>query len=351
MAQMIETRSARFLVAFLGVIALAVAGFVLKELRPLVLPLALALLLSIASRPMVRLLQARRIPSPLIVVVILTGFALVFGVISYGLVVGAGEVLAAGPDIQRGISSADASVRAWILDVATGLHLPVSADDLGEMVRLSSVVEVALSWVGTALTITQDLLLTLLYLIFLLSGGPGFAAKMARAFPEHVASKLAGATRKIESQIQSYLRTKTLLSLLQGAVATGVLLAFGVNFAVLFGILTFFFNYIPNIGALIAVVAPGIVVALQFGSLGKALLVVVILVVLHNVIGNLLEPKMLGASLDLSPLAVLLSLIFWGWLWGVWGMIISVPLLSIMKIVCENIDELKPVAVLMGGKA
>jgi len=347
----IEARSARFLVAFLGVIALAVAGFVLMELRALVLPLVLALFLSVASRPMVRILRARRIPYALIVMVILLGYAVVFGAISYGLVVGAGEVLAAAPDIQAGIAGAETSARAWILDLVTRLHLPLSAEDLGGLVKLSSVVEVALSWVGTALTVTQDLLLTLLYLVFLLSGSPDFADKMARAFPKEVASRLAHATRKIESQIQRYLRTKTLISLLQGIVATGVLLAFGVNFAALFGILTFFFNYIPNVGALIAVVGPAVVIALQFGSLGKALLVVAILVVLHNLIGNVLEPKLLGASLDLSPLAVLLSLIFWGWLWGVWGMIISVPLLSILKIVCENVDELKPVAILMGGKA
>ena len=350
MTQVVETRFARFLVVFLGLVALAVTGFVLKELRALVLPLVLALLLSIASRPLVRVLQRRKIPFPLIVLMILVAFALAFGLISYGLVVGVGEVLAAGPDIQRGIAATDASVREWILGLAASLRLPLSAEELGGLIKLSSVVDVVLSWVGTVLTITQDLLLTLLYLIFLLSGSPDFAAKVSRAFPEQVATRLTAATRKIELQIQNYLRTKTLISILQGGVATAVLLAFGVNFAVLFGILTFFFNYIPNIGALVAVVAPGVVAALQFGSLGKAILVVAILVVLHNAIGNYLEPKMLGASLDLSPLAVLLSLIFWGWLWGVWGMIISVPLLSIMKIVCENIDELKPAAVLMGGK-
>ena len=105
MAHVIEARSARFLVAFLGVIALAVAGFVLMELRALVLPLVLALFLSVASRPMVRILRARRIPYALIVMVILLGYAVVFGAISYGLVVGAGEVLAAAPDIQAGIAA------------------------------------------------------------------------------------------------------------------------------------------------------------------------------------------------------------------------------------------------------
>jgi predicted PurR-regulated permease PerM len=102
------------------------------------------------------------------------------------------------------------------------------------------------------------------------------------------------------------------------------------------------------VGAVISVGLPTIFLFLQF-SPGLALVIALLNAALQFLIGNAVEPRIMGSSLDLSPLLVLLSLIFWGWLWGPWGMILSVPITSTIKIVCENVESLRPLAVLMGG--
>ncbi len=111
--------------------------------------------------------------------------------------------------------------------------------------------------------------------------------------------------------------------------------------------MTFFLNYIPNFGALIATVMPILVTILQTGSFGLTAVVAGLLIVGHNLIGNLVEPKLLGRSLRLSPLLVLISLIFWGWMWGMMGAVLAVPITSIIKIICQNVEPLRPLAVLM----
>ena len=99
---------------------------------------------------------------------------------------------------------------------------------------------------------------------------------------------------------------------------------------------------------MISVGVPTIFLFLQF-SPGKALLVALLNAALQFTIGNALEPRVMGSSLNLSPLLVLISLIFWGWLWGPWGMVLSVPITSTIKIICENVEPLRPLAVLMSG--
>jgi predicted PurR-regulated permease PerM len=94
---------------------------------------------------------------------------------------------------------------------------------------------------------------------------------------------------------------------------------------------------------------PAIFMLIQFDSVGWALLVAALNLAVQFTVGNVVEPRMMGTRLDLSPLLVLLSLIFWGWLWGAWGMVLAVPITSTIKIVCENIEALRPVAVLMSG--
>ena len=125
---------------------------------------------------------------------------------------------------------------------------------------------------------------------------------------------------------------------------------FGVLFAVLWGVLTFLLNFIPNIGSMISVVPPVLITLFHFGSISKTLGVAVALVALQTVVGNFIEPKMMGKGLDLSPLTVLLSLLFWGWMWGIPGMLLSVPLTAAIKIAFEQIDATRPIALMMAGK-
>jgi predicted PurR-regulated permease PerM len=129
-----------------------------------------------------------------------------------------------------------------------------------------------------------------------------------------------------------------------------ILLIFGVDFALLWGFLAFLLNFIPNIGSIVAVILPILIALLQFDSASTALILLVLLMTTQMIMGNVIEPKMMSFSLDLSPLLVLVALIFWGWIWGIWGMILAVPIMSILKIVFENVEALKPIGIVMSGK-
>jgi predicted PurR-regulated permease PerM len=136
-----------------------------------------------------------------------------------------------------------------------------------------------------------------------------------------------------------------------GIITTLIFLAYGIDFAILWGILTFILNYIPNIGSLIATLGPVIIGLLQYGFGFTVISLAVILLIVHNIIGSVIEPHYLGRRMDLSPVFVLFSLIFWGWIWGIVGMFLAVPIAASMKILFSNIQPLKPLAVLMGSKA
>ena len=215
------------------------------------------------------------------------------------------------------------------------------------MLKASTLTGFLAATVGSFLLFFNDAFLVLLFLVFLLAGSEEFPEKLRRAMPEN-AGRLGDMMHNIESGVRRYIVTKTLFNLTTGALVTTLLAAFGVDFPLLWGLLTFLAHYIPSVGAVISVGLPTIFVFLQFPP-GTALLIAILNGVLQFFMGNAVEPRIMGSSLDLSPLLVLIALLFWGFLWGPWGMILSVPITSTIKIICENVGPLRPVAVLMSG--
>ena len=126
---------------------------------------------------------------------------------------------------------------------------------------------------------------------------------------------------------------------------------YGIDFALVWGLLTFILNYIPNIGSLIATIAPILVAFLEFGLGFNTISLAILLLLTQNIFGNFLEPHYLGRQMDLSPVFVLFSLIFWGWIWGIVGMFLAVPIAACIKILFSNIEPLKPFAIIIGSGA
>ena len=189
-----------------------------------------------------------------------------------------------------------------------------------------------------------------LFMIFMLAEQDEFPERVVRAFGDDSSVSILEALNRINKAVQDYLGLKTMISFGTGILVSITLLLFGVPFAVLWGVLAFILNFIPNIGSMISVVPPVLITLFQFGSLTKTLGVLVVLVALQTVVGNFVEPKMMGKGLDLSPLTVLLSLLFWGWMWGIPGMLLSVPLTAAIKIAFEQIEATRPFAMMMAGK-
>ena len=148
--------------------------------------------------------------------------------------------------------------------------------------------------------------------------------------------KIEKTFKDIIEQVQRYIATKFLISLTTGVLVGFTLWLFDVRFFVLWGFLTLILNFIPNIGSVLAVILPTLMVLVQFESVGYALLVASIIAVIQNVIGNIIEPKIFGDRLGLNPIVILMSLLIWGYIWGVIGMILSVPLTAIIKLVISN---------------
>lgn len=156
--------------------------------------------------------------------------------------------------------------------------------------------------------------------------------------------------QKIKKSLFKYVSLKLVLSLATGVLSYIVFLAFGVELASMFALLTILLNFIPNIGSIIAVLLPLPILFLQF-SLGWELIVILILLItFQTIIGNIIEPKLLGESIGLHPVVVLLSLTFWGFIWGIPGMFLSVPITASMKIIFESFDYTKNLAALLAGR-
>lgn len=160
----------------------------------------------------------------------------------------------------------------------------------------------------------------------------------------------SGFVGEIRDNISRYIGTKFITSVSTGAIVFIILAAFGVELAFLFGVITFLLNFIPNIGSIIATFLPVPIILLQFGAGWQLWVIFPLLMATQFTIGNIVEPKLMGQSMGLHPIAILLFLMFWGLVWGVPGMFLAVPITSIVKIVLGRIDTTAPLADLLEGK-
>jgi AI-2 transport protein TqsA len=187
-----------------------------------------------------------------------------------------------------------------------------------------------------------------LYATFLLIERRYFETKLANLSddPARVA-RIREVIETINRRIGSYLALKTLLSLLLGVVSYGVMRLYGLEFAALWAVLAAFLNFIPYVGSVLGVILPVLMAVVQFGDLGLILTLLLALTSVQFVIGNFLDPYVMGNSLNLSPFAILISLALWSELWGVPGAFLAVPITAIATIVFSALSGTRPIAVLL----
>jgi predicted PurR-regulated permease PerM len=191
----------------------------------------------------------------------------------------------------------------------------------------------------------------LLYLVFLLLEEPTFRRKLRRMYPSDDRYKqIEGLVSKIDMSIRSYITLKSLVSILTGFLSYFALLFIGVDAPLFWAFLIFILNFIPTIGSLIATIFPAVFSMLQFGELSPAILVLSIVGAIQLLVGNLIEPKLMGTSLNISPLVVFLTLALWGLIWGITGMLLSVPITVILIIILSEFKDTKPIAILLSQK-
>ena len=216
---------------------------------------------------------------------------------------------------------------------------------LNDLFNLQKLVRWTTSVIGS---LTGTLMLVMIYLLFLFAEQSVFDQKFEALFEDR---ERAHAVRKeIMEKIRIYLSVKTFVSLLTGVLSFILLKLIGVDYAVFWGFIIFLLNYIPTIGSLLGVVFPAVLSLVQFDTSWQFAAVVVFLGGLQFAIGNILEPRLMGSSLNLSGLVIMLALAVWGSIWGITGMILSVPITVVILIVCAQFPSSRPIAVLLSSK-
>ncbi|STX28091.1 transporter, permease [Legionella beliardensis] len=197
-------------------------------------------------------------------------------------------------------------------------------------------------------TVTGSAVLITLYVVFLFVEQHFLRQKMDALFPQTEHREIVdNIINHIVHDTQTYLGIKTLLSVITALTSWVLMKIVGLDFAEFWALLIFFLNFIPNIGAIIATVFPALLAMIQFDNWLPFLIISIGFVFIHFIIGNYLEPKYLGKSLNLSPLIILFSLALWGAIWGVLGMFLAVPITVMMMIVFAHFDKTRPIAIIL----
>lgn len=342
-------RDNKVVIALLAVIATFIVGVILYLLKSVLLPLVVAVFLSYLFKPLIIMLKKRRIPMAVSLIAVL----LTIGVVLFGLTMiiysSVDAFVAEAPKYQSRVNELAAGIQGTATDLAERYDLPTDQLDWTTMLNVSSITGILGAGLGSTFALLGNVFLVLVYMFFILASSGDLVEKIRHAFKKGHSDKIAGVVTNIDKQVRQYLLTKTIISLISGLTTTIILWIFGVDFALFWGFLTFVLNFIPNVGSIISEVFPVLLAFLQFDSIITPLVIFALLIGIDTVMGNVVEPKMMASSLNISPLVVLVALIFWGWLWGITGMIIAVPMTVIIKIVFENVEELAPLAKLMGG--
>jgi len=334
----------RFVRAALTFIVFFLAGVVLKTAKSVLIPFSLAVFISYLVAAPFDALVKRKVPR------ILAYFAVLF-LACFVLYVAAALFYSSGqsfvtefPSYSQKFETLWKEIDTWLATRNIGgLNALLAKIDVGKIT--SSAVRV----LGPFFSILTNVFMVLIFLAVLLASRGKLAAKLRLILPGGKSAETCTVLRSMHQEMAGYVKIKTLMSVLNGLMVWVVLLAFGADFAAPQGILAFFLNYIPTIGSGMAAVVRFVLAFAQFGNIWTALLIFAVTAGLDSIMGNILEPRLMGRGLNLSPLLVLFSVFFWTWMWGIPGTILAVPIAVMGKIACDHVPGLHPLGVLMGG--
>lgn len=222
---------------------------------------------------------------------------------------------------------------------------------LNELVRDTRFTSILTQTISALTGLFGKSFLVMLYLLLLLLEEHTFPRKLTSMYPdESKRGKMGVMIKKIDNSVSYYLGIKTMISLMTGTASFIVLLIIGVEAPLFWAFLIFILNYIPTIGSLVATLFPTIFALFQFGEFTPALLIITIVSGIQVLFGNLIEPRIMGNSLNISPLVVFLTLAMWGMIWGIAGMLLSVPITVMLIIVMSEFEGTRPIAILLSRR-
>lgn len=330
---------ARFLIVLASFIVV-VAG--MRAAEELLVPFLLSLFIAVICSPPLAWLKQRGIPNGIAILMIIA-VVVVIGVV-IGAVVGS-SITSFKQDLPE-YQARLTSLSAGLFSRLSELGLDVDLSQLKQSFNPAAALSLAGSTIASFGNVMTNAVLILLTVVFILAEEVGLAEKIKQTNKD--SEKSLDAVKYFTRGVNQYMAIKTALSCVTGLVIMIWLKIQGVDYYVLWGLLAFLLNYVPTLGSILAAVPAVLLALVQLGP-GHAAITGLGFVFVNFVIGNVLEPRIMGKGLDLSALVVFLSLVFWGWVLGPIGMLLSVPLTMMVKIALESFDDTRWLAVMLGS--
>ena len=307
----------------------------------IITPILLALFISIICAQPITWLEKKKIPKWLALLMVILGLILLF--FGFAFLIG-GTLSSFTTNVSKYESTLTTIINSFI-QFLNEKGFSIQKNQVSNLIQPAKILEFTAGAVNGLFSVMGNTFLIFLTIIFILMEFGSFSIK-AKAI-------LSGSDESISyfstitQNIRHYLGIKTLISLLEGFLIYVALLIIGVDYPLLWALIVFLMNYVPNIGSIIAAI-PAVLFALVQLGLGGALWTLGSFLVVNNVIGNFIEPRIMGKGLGLSTLVVFLSLLFWGFIFGTVGMFLSVPITMSIKIVLEQNEKTRWLAILLG---
>ncbi|MEO1272689.1 MAG: AI-2E family transporter [Myxococcota bacterium] len=342
----------RLLSAVLGFGVLVLVASLLATLEDVLKPLLLAVFLCYLIVPGVNALERNRVPRRLGYVIMIGGsFALLYLI---GQIIASNALLLAEnvPVYQATLTGYAEQLEA--LAIRYKLILPDQAwklEDVLSYLPFTTITEVIGSSTSLFVSILANLVAVIFFVVFILLEAERFSDRVRLAFNDETAERILAVLENINADVQSYIFLKVIVSAITGVLSTITLAVVGLDLYLFVGMMTFILNFIPYLGSLLSVLMAVSIALVQFNSPLIALWLAIILALVQLGIGNLLEPRLQGQRLNLSPLLIVTALAFWAWLWGPLGMLLAVPITASLHIVLEQFEYTHAIAVMMSGRS
>ena len=354
MEHSVTDRPSRGITLLYAIAALVIVIWGMRGAAPLLVEVLLSVFIAIVCAPSLYWLQRKGLPTWLALIVVVSvmllmvfGFIVLMGSSISGFMANLGHYKKSLSTTYQGVLNfLDDTHLVERLEKATGQDIVTS---IGNSLDVNKAVQFAgntVSELGSAFGSAFMIALTAIFILLEASGFPKKLSAMAGA----AADKSRLNVDRIVNDIRHYLILKTWMCLLTGVLTGLFLYCMGLDYPFLWGTLAFLLNFIPNIGSIIAAVPAVLLGLVQFGWEG-ALGIIVGYLVINGLVGNFLEPKIFGKGLGLSTLVIFLGLIFWGWILGPIGMVLSAPLTMVVKIVAESQPDTRWIAILLSSDA
>lgn len=323
--------------------------WLMSLLSSLLIPLAMALLFALLFYPLQVLLIKWKVPKSLTVPLILIISLIVFYFIITSVVLTGIDIAREKEYFASQLSLKFDKIFIWLDKVSEGeLNATTILQTLRQYMNFENITNLIGTVLGGLGTFSGAFIIFLIYYVILLSGMSNYKKYLNYVVGDKLDKRVLNNFEDIQKKLVYYIKYTSLLNLISTIIFISILYGFGIKYALFWGILNFFLNFIPNFGSLIAIILVSLMGLIQFESFNTLFFLILSLLAGNFIMGSIVGPKVMGNKLSLNTVTVIFGLFFWGYIWGVPGMFLSVPLLVIMKVVFESFPELSAIGRLMG---